>query len=70
MSSRKSCRSSSKRAVPEAESDLEARVSEYIGQMSFLWLNVNYAPEPDSKRGLIERNAIALLSGYSRPRVP
>ena len=30
----------------------------------FLWLHLNDAPGPDSKRGLIERNAIALLSGY------
>ena len=51
-------------AVNEAEAGIEARVSEYIGQMPFLWLNVNDAPGPDSDRGLIERNAIALLSGY------
>ena len=42
-------------------------VSEYIGQMPFLWLNVNDAPGPKSSRGMIERNAIALLSGYSCP---
>ena len=35
--------------------------------MPFLWLNVNDAPGPRSNRGLIERSAIALLSGYSWP---
>ena len=55
------CRS----AVSEAEADFEALVSEYIGQMPFLWLNVSDGP--GSSRGLVERNAIALLSGYSRP---
>ena len=54
-------------AINEAEAGIEARVSEYIGQMPFLWLNVNDAPGPNSNRGLIERNAIALLSGYSSP---
>ena len=51
----------------EAEADLEARVSEYVGRMPFLWLHVNDLPGPDSSRGSIERNAIALLSGYSHP---
>ena len=54
-------------AVAEAEARIEALVSEYVGQMPFLWLNVNDAPGPDSSRGLIERNAIALLSGYKQP---
>ena len=54
-------------SINRAEADIETLVSEYIGQMPFLWLNVNDAPGPDSKRGLIERNAIALLSGYLRP---
>ena len=67
MISRKSCRRSSKRAVPEAEAGIEAQVSEYIGRMPFLWLDLSDAPGPRSNRGLIERNAIALLSGYSRP---
>ena len=54
-------------AVNEAEAAIEALVSEYIGQMPFLWLNVSDDPGPNSSRGLIERNTIALLSGYSRP---
>ena len=50
--------------VKSAEADLEARVSRYIGEMPFLWLDVGDEPGSASQRGLIERNAIALLSGY------
>ena len=50
--------------INEAEAGIETSVSEYIVRMPFLWLHLNDAPGPDSKRGLIERNAIALLSGY------
>ncbi len=53
--------------VNDAEADLEALVSDYIGQMPFLWLNVDDEPGPNSKRGFIERNTIALLSGYRYP---
>ncbi len=48
--------------VKRAEAELEARVSRYIGTMPFLWLNVADVPGPESERGVIERNAIALLS--------
>ena len=54
-------------SINEAEGSIEASVGEYIGRMPFLWLNVNDAPGPRSRRGLIERNAIALLSSYRRP---
>ena len=54
-------------AMNEAEAGIEARVSEYIGRMPFLWLNVNDAPGPNSNRSVIERNAIALLSSYRSP---
>ncbi len=53
-------------AIYEAEVGVEASVSAYIGRMPLLWLNVSAAPGPDSARGFIERNAIALLSGYDR----
>ena len=56
-----------RKTITNAEADIESRVSEYIGQMPFLWLNVDDPPGPNSSRGLIERNAIALLSSYSRP---
>ena len=48
-----------------AEAAIEAAVSEYIGRMEILWLEVDDAPGPDSKRGSIERNAIAMLSAYT-----
>ena len=50
--------------VVQAEAGLEALVSDHIGAMPFLWLSVGDAPGPASERGFIERNAIALLSGY------
>jgi len=34
--------------------------------MPLLWLEVNDEPGPDSIRGYIERNAIGLLSNYSK----
>ena len=51
-------------AIKEAEADLERRVSAYIGQMPFLWLTVEDPAGPESDRDLLERNSIALLSGY------
>ena len=55
--------------VKHEEAGLERYVSEYIGRMPFLWLDVDDPPEPTSQRGLIERNAIALLSHASEPAV-
>ena len=49
-------------AIKESEAGLERRVSTYIGQLPLLWLEVPDAAGPDSERGRIERNAIALLS--------
>ena len=53
--------------VKLAEAELEARVSHHIRAMPFLWLNVGDEPGPRSERETIERNAIALLSGYREP---
>ena len=53
-------------AVRGEEIALEAEVSRIIGAMPFLWLAVDDEPGPGSERGAIERNAIALLSNYSR----
>jgi hypothetical protein len=47
----------------------ERRVSTYLGAMPFLWLEVDDAPGAESIRGVIERNAIALLSGLTRSPV-
>ncbi len=38
-----------------------------MGELQLLWLDVPDQPGPGSDRGLIERNAIALLSGYREP---
>lgn len=52
--------------LKEAERSLETAVSKYLGEMQVLWLDIDDAPAPDSHRGMVERNAIALLSNYSR----
>lgn len=52
--------------IGETESALEQAVSEHIGRMTFIWLEVDDPPGPNSLRALIERNAIALLSNYDR----
>jgi hypothetical protein len=50
--------------LKEIEFPIEEAVSGHIRQMPFLWLAVEDDPGPDSLRGVIERNAIALLSNY------
>lgn len=57
-------------ALPEiraAELNLEQKVSEYIGNMSLLWINVPDVAGPASDRAFIEKNSIALLSGLEGP---
>lgn len=49
-----------------AEIPLEKRVSEYIGHMPFLWLEIDDEPSSNSKRAYLERNSIALLSNFGR----
>jgi hypothetical protein len=49
-----------------SELALEREVSETIGAMPFLWLPIDDEAGPDSLRGLIERNAIALLSNFEK----
>lgn len=60
---------SNRNLVKAEEAELERQVSQYIGQMPFLWLNVPDEPGPDSARGYIERNTIALLSGCISPAI-
>ena len=55
------------RPTRAGEVEHEQRASVVIGSMPFLWLSVDDAPAPDSLRGLVERNAIALLSNHQRP---
>ncbi len=52
------------REIRLLEKPLEQSVSQYIKRMPFLWLEVEDEPGPNSMRGTIERNSIALLSNY------
>ena len=56
----------SREALASAEAPVEQAVTHYIGTMPFLWLNIDDKPGPNSLRGVIERNAIALLSNHGR----
>ncbi|MDF2374574.1 MAG: hypothetical protein P1V21_27715 [Rhizobiaceae bacterium] len=51
------------------EKPMEQRVSEHIGRISLLWLSIPDETGPNSQRGYIERNAIALLSNYEKPAI-
>jgi hypothetical protein len=53
--------------VRKIELALEKEVSGFIGKMPFLWLAIDDEAGPDSLRGYIERNSIALLSNYEKP---
>jgi len=53
------------RAVRRGELTMECAVSQIIGKMPFLWLAVEDEAGPESLRGYIERNSIALLSNYN-----
>ncbi len=48
---------------------MEQRVSDYLRDLPFLWLNVDDEPSAESQRAYIERNSIALLSNYQREAV-
>ena len=61
--------SSAPREVRAGETGLERRVSRVIGDMPVLCLAVGDPPGPESLRGYVERNAIALLSSYGRAPV-
>ncbi len=62
--------SNASREVRQTEIPLEKAVSQHIRQMPFLWLAVEDETGPDSLRGVIERNSIALLSNYNYPNQP
>lgn len=57
---------SASREVRSGELALECAVSQVIGAMPFLWLAIDDEARPESLRGYIERNAIALLSNYDK----
>lgn len=54
--------SSAPHDVVAREEALERLVSERIGRMPFLWLEIGDAPSADSLRAYVERNSIALLA--------
>lgn len=62
-------KSSAPREIRDQEVFLECAVSKVIRAMPFLWLGIDDEPGPNSLRGYIERNAIALLSNYKRPPI-
>ena len=57
------------REIRTAEIDFEREVSRVIGAMSFVYLSIEDEPGPDSLRGVIERNAVALLSNMNKVAV-
>ena len=52
--------------IRKLEQPLERMVSTVIGDMPFLWLAIEDEAGPESLRGYIERNAIALLSNWGK----
>jgi len=58
---------SSSPEIRKKESELESKVSEYIGNMSLLWLNIPDTAGPASDRAFIEKNSIALLCDPKGP---
>lgn len=53
----------------DSELFLEQKVSETIGNMPFLYLSIEDGAGPESLRGYIERNSIALLSNYNKEKL-
>lgn len=61
--------SSAGRDLRLEELEMERRVSDYLRELPFLWVDVNDEPGPESDRAYIERNAIALVSNYGKAPV-
>jgi hypothetical protein len=59
--------STAKKDVTSRELALERQVSQVIGNMWVLWLAIEDSTGPESRRGYVERNSIALLSNYNKP---
>ena len=57
---------SAPREVRSREHAHEVRVNAVIGAMTVLWLDIDDEPGPDSERGSIEQNLIALLAAAHR----
>jgi len=56
--------SSASKQIRKQEAPLEIQVSEHIGLMPFLWLEINDPAGPNSDRAYIEQNSVILLSNY------
>ncbi len=54
-------------SVRDREYPLEGDVSAYVGRMPLVWIEIDDAPGPNSLRGYVERNNIALLSNFATP---
>lgn len=52
-----------------AELEHERRVSQYIRDLPFLWVDIDDEPSPESDRAYIERNSIALVSNYQKDSI-
>ncbi|TAJ93928.1 MAG: hypothetical protein EPO31_07040 [Gammaproteobacteria bacterium] len=55
--------------IVEQEQPIEGMVSNHIREMPFLFIGIDDNPGPDSERGYIERNAIALLSNWQKDKL-
>ena len=58
--------SSAGRDLRLQELEMERRVSDYLREFPFLWVDVDDEPGPGSDRAYLERNAIALVSNYGK----
>lgn len=61
--------SSAGRELRLEELAMERRVSDYIRELPFLWVDVDDEPGPESDRAYLERNAIALVSNFGRESI-
>ncbi|MFW5898656.1 MAG: hypothetical protein ACOCT7_02235 [Candidatus Saliniplasma sp.] len=61
--------STASREIREHEYRLEKRVSSYIRKLPFLWIKIDDKAGPNSDRGYIERNSIALLSNHQKDTI-
>ena len=60
------CKITTDRDLRQAELPLEQAVSKVLGVMPFLWLDIDDEAGPNSRRGYIESNSIALLSNHDK----
>jgi hypothetical protein len=61
--------SSADRLTRVSEELLESAVSRYIGDMPFLWVEIDDEPGPTSRRQEVESNLLALLSNADKPGI-